>query len=46
LGVFDSEEVSPVTKPAPHLGQDNDAIYGDLGLGESELAVLRIQGAI
>ncbi|MBC8279240.1 MAG: CoA transferase [Chloroflexi bacterium] len=46
LGVFDSEEVSPVTKPAPHLGQDNEAIFGELGLGESELAALRTQGVI
>ncbi|MBT97421.1 MAG: hypothetical protein CL902_02195 [Dehalococcoidia bacterium] len=46
LGVFDSEEVSPVTKPAPRLGQDNAAIFGELGLGESELTALRTQGVI
>ena len=47
LGVFDSEEVSPGTTPAPHLGQDNEAIFvGDLGLSESELESLRSQGAI
>ncbi len=47
LGVFDSEEVSPVTKPAPYLGQDNEAVFkGELGLSETELASLRSQGAI
>ena len=47
LGVFDSEEVSPGTNPAPHLGQDNEAIFvGELGLSESELESLRSQGAI
>ena len=46
LGVFDSEEVSPLTKSAPHLGQDNEDIFSELGLSESELATLRHQGAI
>jgi len=47
LGVFDSEEVSPGTNPAPHLGQDNEAIFvGELGLSESELESLRSHGAI
>ena len=33
LGVFDSEEVSPTANPAPHLGQDNEAILcGELSL--------------
>ena len=32
LGVYDSEEVSPGTNPAPRLGQDNEAIYGEIGL--------------
>ena len=32
LGVYDSEEVSPGTNPAPRLGQDNQAIYGEIGL--------------
>lgn len=47
LGVFDSEEVSPGMRPAPHLGQDNEAIFsGELGLSEPEIASLRSQGAI
>ena len=47
LGVFDSEDVSPITNPAPHLGQDNEAIFGgELGLSDSELVALRAQGAI
>ena len=47
LGVFDSEEVSPATKPAPRIGQDNEAIYrGELGLSESELSALRNEGVI
>ena len=47
LGVFDSEEVSPTTNPAPHLGQDNEAILcGELGLSQSELSSLRSQGVV
>ena len=47
LGVFDSEEVSPITNPAPHLGQDNEAILcGELGLSQSELSSLRSQGVV
>ena len=47
LGVFDSEEVSPATNPAPHLGQDNEAILcGELGLSQSELFSLRSQGVV
>lgn len=47
LGVFDSEEVSPTTNPAPHLGQDNEAILcGELGLSQPELYSLRSQGVV
>ena len=47
IGVFDSEEVSPATNPAPTLGQDNQAIYaGELGLSESEMVSLRNEGVI
>ena len=47
LGVFDSEEVSPTANPAPHLGQDNEAILcGELGLSQSELSSLRSQGVV
>ncbi|KAA1276076.1 MAG: hypothetical protein EGP13_08955, partial [SAR202 cluster bacterium] len=47
LGVFDSEEVSPTTNPAPHLGQDNEAILcGELGLSPTELSSLRSQGVV
>ncbi len=46
-GVFDSEEVSPATNPAPTLGQHNEAIYAsELGLTSSELDELREDGAI
>ena len=46
-GVFDSEEVSPATSPAPTLGQDNEAIYaGELGLAITELDELREEGVI
>ena len=46
-GVFDSEEVSPATNPAPTLGQDNEAIYAsELGLTESEIAQLRDESVI
>ena len=47
IGVFDSEEVSPATEPAPSLGRDNHAIYsGELGLTEAELSSLRNEGVI
>ena len=47
LGVFDSEEVSPATRPAPLTGQDNDAIYrGELGLSADEVSALQSEGVI
>ena len=46
-GVFDSAEVSPATRPAPSVGQDNDAVYGgELGLTEAEITSLRDEGVI
>ncbi len=46
LGVYDSEEVSPGTNPAPRLGQDNEAIYGEIGFTPNTLASLTIAGII
>ena len=47
LGVYDSEEVSPATNPAPRLGQDNNAIYGgELGISPEELAALTADGVV
>ena len=46
LGVFDSEEVTPTTNPAPYLGQDNEVVFGELGFDEAELASLRTRGVI
>ena len=47
IGVFDSEQVSPATEPAPSLGKDNQAIYsGELGLTAAEMASLRDEGVI
>jgi len=43
LGVYDSEEVSQGTNPAPRLGQDNEAIYSEIGL---TLASLKTEGII
>lgn len=47
LGVFNSEEVSPSARPAPQLGQDNEAIYcQELGYRKEDLTFLRAAGAI
>ena len=47
IGVFDSEEVSPATRAAPMMGQDNEAIYGgELGLSADDLAALESEGVI
>ncbi len=47
LGVFDSEEVSPGTRPAPRLGQDNDTVFvEELGLSGEEVSALRNEGVI
>ena len=46
-GVFDSAEVSPLTRAAPSLGLDNEAIYqGELGLSAAEMAALMSEGVI
>ena len=47
LGVFNSEEVSPSARPAPQLGQDNEAIYcQELGYRQEDLTSLRAAGVI
>ena len=47
LGVFNSQEVSPSAKPAPSLGQDNEAVYcGELGFERADLVSLRASGII
>ena len=47
LGVFNSEEVSPSARPAPQLGQDNEAVYcHELGYRKEHLAFLRSAGVI
>ena len=47
LGVFNSEEVSPSARPAPQLGQDNEAVYcHELGYRKEDLAFLRSAGVI
>ena len=35
-----------IRRRAPLLGEDNVEVYGELGLGESELAELRSSGVI
>lgn len=47
LGIFYSGDVSPARAVAPHLGQDNQAVYsGVLGFSGEELVVLRAAGVI
>ena len=46
LGVYASEEISPCTNPAPELGQDNEAIYGEIGFNPNTLASLKTAGII
>ena len=46
-GVFDSDEFSPATNPAPSVGQDNEAVYaGELGLSQAEISALMSEGVI
>jgi crotonobetainyl-CoA:carnitine CoA-transferase CaiB-like acyl-CoA transferase len=35
-----------VATPPPQLGQDTDAVLGDLGLDAADIATLREQGVI
>ena len=47
LGIFNSPEAAPGAKPAPLLGQDNEAVYcGELGFEKADLAHLRAAGTI
>ena len=32
--------------PAPHLGDDSDAVLGELGLAPAEIAALRTSGVV
>ena len=41
-----SETVSRVTRRAPRVGEDNVAVYGELGLSRRELVTLRRRGVI
>ena len=46
VGVKMNGEVPKVDTPPPELGQDNDRIYGSLGLSMTEMADLREEGVI
>ena len=47
LGIFHSEDVAALRRPAPALGADNSAVYqGELGLSAHELAALQSNGII
>lgn len=44
---YDSDDIEIWTKPAPLLGQDNEAIYRqELGMSKEQLKVLRCNGVI
>ncbi len=45
-GIRIDRESPSVDRPPPALGEDTDAVLGELGLSESEIAILRADGVI
>ena len=45
-GVKVDGKAPAVANPPPELGQDNDEIYGELGLSSAEISALKEEGAL